>query len=88
MKLKTHTFKLGKYHVDQDRDIEGYCDLPSLHDTLHMTIMSGEDLKALSSSVHEAMHAEGIPKKYLDEDRDAAQHIAKFLWRLGWRRKK
>ena len=85
-KVKTQSFKLGKYYIEEDSDIEGMCDIPDNYHRLRMIIWKGKTLKSLASAIHEAMHAEGIPSKYLDEDRDASVHIAKFLWRLGWRR--
>lgn len=86
MKVNTHTFKLGKYYIEEDRDIEGLCDLPDEYQKLRMLIMSGDDQKALASAIHESMHAEGIPTKYLDDGYDPSVNIARFLYRLGWRR--
>ena len=85
MRIKTHTFKLGKYYIDEDK-CEGFCDLPDSYSRLHMHILKGTDKRSLTSAIHEAMHAEAIPSTLLDGDRDAAENIAKFLWRLGWRR--
>ena len=86
--VKTATFRLGKYHIDQiGEPLEGMCDVPNGHNRLRMMIPDGQDLPSLSTIIHEAMHAEGIPDRYLDgEFADASQRIAKFLWRLGWRR--
>lgn len=85
MTLKTHTFKLGKYYIDEDK-CEGYCDVPSRSNRLYMHILKGRGIRSLVSALHEAMHAEAIPGTLLDGERDSAEHIAKFLWRLGWRR--
>jgi hypothetical protein len=88
-KVKTHSFRLGKYYIDEDRDIEGYCDQPDTYYNLRMVIMGGKDYKALSSALHEALHAEGIPDKYLHKGDGTSdtERIARFLWRLGWRRR-
>ena len=87
-KVKTHKFKLGKYYIDFLDNLEGYCEVPSEVNDLNMLILGDKTIRALVSAIHEAMHAEGIPDKYLDGDRDSAEHIARFLWRLGWRRSK
>jgi len=86
--MKTHTFRLGKYYIDEDR-CEGYCEQPSSDNRLNMIIWKGNDYKALSSALHEALHAEGIPDKYLHKEDGTSdtERIARFLWRLGWRRK-
>lgn len=83
-KLKTHTFALGKYRIDEAH-IDGLCDIPG-DERLGMTIMPGGSLKALQTAIHEASHAEGIPDRFLDADRDFSEHVGRFLWRLGWRR--
>ena len=89
MTIKTHTFRLGKYHIDQDK-VEGLCDIPDKYNTLHMIIRDGNDFKALSSALHEAMHADGIPNRYVHtkEGYSDTERIARFLWRLGYRKTK
>ena len=85
--VRTHTFKLGKYSIQQlDAKLDGFCDLPDASDTLYMMIQAGGNLNALHTAIHEAMHAEGLPKRYLDGERDLTAEVARFLWRLGWRR--
>ena len=88
-KVKTHTFRLGTYEIEEARNIEGYCDIPDGYYKLHMMIMGGNDFKALSSALHEAMHADGIPDKYVHDgiEISGTERIARFLWRLGYRRK-
>ena len=86
--VRTHTFRNGKYYIDQSDPIEGLCDMPNQYQRLHMTILKGEDITALSSTIHEAMHAENISDRYLHGDLDSSDTIARFLWRLGWRRTK
>lgn len=86
-KVKTHKFRLGKYYIDEDA-CEGFCDLPGDASKLRMHILKGRGFRSLVSAIHESMHAEGISKHFLDEDRDSAEAISKFLWRLGWRRNK
>jgi hypothetical protein len=82
--VKTHTFKMGTYEVLQQQ-VDGWCDDPR-EKGLQMCIPDGSELYDLWTTLHEAMHAEDVPKKMLDGDRDASKHIARFLWRLGWRK--
>lgn len=85
--VKTHTFKLGKYHIELlDSKLDGMCDLPDDYENLHMLIQRGNTQNDLHTAIHEAMHAEGLPMKYLDGERDLTKEVARFLWRLGWRR--
>jgi len=84
--IKTHTFRLGKYYIDFLDNLDGYCKVPSEKDTLNMLILKGGRRKALTSAIHESMHTEGVPDRFLDGDRDSAEHIARFLWRLGYRK--
>jgi len=91
MKVKTHTFRLGSYEIEEADRLEGVCDTPfDPKDKLGMIVMSGNNFRALSSALHESMHADGIPDKYV-HDKDGysdTERIARFLWRLGYRRKK
>ena len=90
-KVKTHTFKLGKYHIDICGGVQGLCDVPdrdneAWRDTRkEMTILEGNTLEALEVATHESFHAEDIPEKFTH--RDSPERIAKFLWRLGWRKR-
>lgn len=90
-KVRSHTFKLGKYVIEFTHGIEGVTDMPDGYDDddkYHMIILEGKSFRALHSAIHEAMHAEGIPSKYIhDKDGCATERIARFLWRLGWRKK-
>jgi len=85
--VKTHTFRLGTYHIEQDHGIEGICDVPPWgHKS--MIILDGDDFRAFNCALHEAMHAEGIPDRYIhDGDGNSdTERIARFLWRLGYRK--
>lgn len=85
--MKTHTFKLGKYQIDIDK-CEGFCDIPDDYTTLHMHILKDEGFKGLSSALHEGLHADGIPDKYLHKEDGTSdtERLARFLWRLGYRK--
>ena len=71
MTVRTHTFKLGKYHIEElDRGMDGMCDLPLAHGVkprLTMRILSGGSFRALWTALHESGHAEGLPDRYLGE---------------------
>ena len=88
--IKTHTFKLGRYYITLSGGILGMCDTPDrTHNSWRdmkkeMIILEGVSLQSLDVAVHEAMHAEDIPEKYVHGG--SPDRIAKFLWRLGWRK--
>jgi hypothetical protein len=87
--VRTHTFKLGKYHIHIGGPVMGCCDLPDDGKTvLHMHILDGNTLEALDVAIHEALHAMGIPDRHLHNSDGSSRTvaIARFLWRLGWRR--
>ena len=81
--VKTHTFRLGKYRIEEANGLDGCCDIPG-DDDLGMIILEGNTLKALNTAIHEAMHAEDIPESIVHGG--APDRIARLLWRLGWRR--
>jgi len=83
--VKTQTFKIGKVNIWQGKR-DGWCDDPKRMDVLEMGIPDGCDFKTLWTIVHEAMHAEQIPDKYLDQERDASYYVALLIWRLDWRK--
>ena len=87
--MKTHTFRLGKYYIDQEKSrIDGLCEQPSKSEKLYMIILDGDEFKHLSSALHEGLHAEGIPDKYLHKEDGSSdtERLARFLWRLGYRK--
>lgn len=81
--MKTHTFRLGRYHIEEANGLDGCCDVPG-DDRLDMIVLKGNTLKALNTAIHEAMHAEDVPEFFVHGD--TPDRIARFLWRLGWRR--
>ena len=83
--VKTHSFKLGKYHISEGDGWVGSCDCPDNYSTLRMQVLRGKTAKALACQLHEAMHAEGCPDKFLHrDDGDPCDNIARFLVRMGW----
>ncbi len=84
--IKTHKFKNGQYNIEELHGvIYGLCDVPGDSD-LTMVIPEGNTQRSLKTAVHEALHANGLPARYLDEGHDVAEEVGRFLWRLGWRR--
>ena len=82
--MKTHTFLGGRYHIEYADRIDGVCDVAGVDDDpLEMLILSGSDLRAFHSALHEALHAHGVPDRYI-HDRDGCANtwsMARFLWR-------
>jgi len=90
--MKTHTFKLGKFILDFVDRIDGITDTPDVkgEDNRYICIVESGGYRELSTVLHEAMHADGIPDCYLHkaDDTSDTERIAKFIWRLGYRKKK
>ena len=87
MKVRTQTFRCGRYTIDiLPGPLAGICEKPDKAKALYMLIPNDNTERDLCTIIHEAMHAEGVPDRLLDGDRDSASAIAKLLWRLGWRR--
>ncbi len=102
-KVKTHKFKLGKYKIEFVDKLYGYADAPHTFKdgkpinycwedmSKEMWIIdTGNDYEELDTLVHEALHAEGIPDEFIHdkEGNSDTYRLSKFLWRLGYRRKK
>ena len=90
--IRTHAFKLGKYHINLCGGLDGCADTPdntkwkdSRHD---MYVLDGSDIRSLHCQLHEAMHADGYPDSLLHDKEGFPDtwKLARFLWRLGWRR--
>jgi len=96
MKIRTHTFNGRKYRIELVDRIDGVTDVPGEAKHFEMLILAGNGLKALHSAIHEGMEAireEGTDKDWIHNydsrtDGNAATwDVARFLWRLGYRRK-
>ena len=97
-KVKTHKFRLGRYNILFCEKLYGYTDIPDetkngnpicyrWKDTdKTMEIVEEGGLSELDTTLHEAMHAEGIPDKYIHDG--GSNRLSNFLWRLGYRRHK
>jgi hypothetical protein len=88
--IRTHTFSGKKYQINFADSIEGVCDSPKRDDSKAMTILTGSNLRALNSALHEAMEADGFCDKCLHDSGGftRTENIGRFLWRLGYRLKK
>jgi hypothetical protein len=86
--MKSHTFNGTKYTIWTDAKIDGFADLPKERDnmTLYVDPMI-PGMGHLDTAVHEAIHA-----CFHDATETLVGHagrdIARFLWRLGYRRSK
>ena len=84
--MKSHTFNGTKYAVWIDAKIDGFADLPKERDNMTLYVDPTLDgLAHLDTAVHEAIHASlhTCPESLVGV---AGRDIARFLWRLGYRR--
>ena len=91
MTVRTHTFNGTKYGICEITEIGGLCDLEGQE----LTILRGNNIKALGSALEEGLHALNIPDRFLhkpDKEVEIGQStskvddVARFLWRLGYRK--
>ena len=85
--MKTATFRNKRYTVVMKKETAeamGCCDAPNSPDK-QIVIPKGTRLIDLDTSIHEALHA---CLWDLDEEavEETAEDIARFLWRLGYRK--
>jgi hypothetical protein len=86
--IKTHTFAGQEYRVIYERREGqwGHCDEPGDYDRAVCLDPELDGLRHLEVAIHEALHA--LMWHWLAEAfvTIAARDIARFLWRLGYRR--
>jgi len=82
--MKTHTFCGRKYHIAFDK-LDGSADQESDAKKWLMVFRGLNDKAGLETLIHEALHACDW-KARENEVTDTARDIARFLWRLGFRR--
>ena len=88
--IKTHTFDGVKYKIDVVKSIEGVTDTKEKpKEPLGMDILAGNDFKAFHSAFHESLEASGFCDSCLHflDGTSRTVDAARFLWRLGYRRK-
>jgi len=84
--IRTHTFGGRRYVVEAEHTIQGWCDLPEERDT--HTIYVDPALppsRHIEVCIHEALHAlrEGWTEDQVDS---LSVPLARWLWRMGYRR--
>ena len=91
--VRTHTFNGKKYEIAQYTEIGGICD----EEGAVLSILRGNNIKALGSALEEGLHALNVPDRYLHKSESKVpigkslskvDDLARFLWRLGFRRTK
>jgi hypothetical protein len=93
-KIHSHTFNGKKYQVIETAEIDGIFDGAGKT----ITILCGADnVRTLGSALEEGLHAMNIPDRYLHkperstktgESISKVDDLARFIWRLGYRRTK
>lgn len=85
-KMRTHTFRGYRYHVETDKVITGFAEIPRAAPARVLYVAKNlPPLEHLEVAVHEAMHAEDpeAPERVIER---RGKSISRFLWRLGYRR--
>jgi hypothetical protein len=88
--MKFHTFRGKRYRIKKvrrGRDYLGICDDPKDHYKVLEAPIDGKSCNDLDTIIHESLHAclFDIDDAVIDA---SATSIAKFLWRLSWRKLK
>ena len=85
MAIKTHKFN-GRTHDIDLSQCYGYCDSPKQgKPTLYAPLDAYGEFKTLRVLIHESMHACNWAKREDTVD-VCSRDIARFLWRLGYRK--
>jgi len=82
--VKTHTFCSRKYHISTDR-LDGMAEQEDDGRRWLYVMRPMQTRAGLETTIHEALHACDWRARE-NEVTDIARDIARFLWRLGWRR--
>lgn len=85
--MKTHTFNGRRFVLDTDSRIGGYTESPGMIVVPELYVdASLTGRKHLEIAVHESLHAcfDAATEQQVDR---CGKDIARFLWRLGYRRK-
>ena len=90
--VKTHTFAGVKHRIEMVKEIQGVTDTDEIAEVPEMMILSGNNIKALHSALHEGLEAIRVCDRCIHDydNRDDGQamtmDVARFLWRLGYRK--
>ena len=89
MNVKTATFRGRRYGVVFADKLYGFCDQPEnpgSDDDRQITISTDQtDRQLLDTTIHESLHAL-YPAMSEDDVTTGGTDIARFLWRLGYRK--
>ena len=85
MGVKSHTFRGLRYAVNVEHKIEGWAEIPGREPRSLYVDPTLTELQFLETAIHEAMHAEDpdVPERVIDR---RGRSMARWLWRLGYRR--
>lgn len=87
--IRTHTFNGTTYKIDFTDKIEGVTETPEPSDNPHIILIEGSDFRAFHAAFHEALEASGFCDSCMHdkEGYPRTEDAARFLWRLGYRKK-
>jgi len=83
--IKSHTFRGVRYKVNVEQRIQGWADVPGREPKSIYVDPEMGPKDFLETAIHEGMHAEDPEEKEQVIHRRAAA-IARWLWRLGYRK--
>jgi len=83
--IKTATFNAVKYEIDICGPLDGWCNSPRGSDPVLRICTDLDKQKGLETAIHESLHA-CFWAKSEKKVAQTATDIARFLWRLGYRR--
>ena len=85
IKMRSHTFRGKRFDVTFTEDVDGLCVTQNNRRGEVLLFTERPPKVFLESAIHEAMHAMNWS---ISEDviAERARDLARFLWRLGYRR--
>ena len=83
--VKTATFNGVNYEIDICGPVDGLCSSPHGSDPIVRICVDMENRKGLETVIHEGLHA-CFWAKSEEKIGQTAKDIARFLWRLGYRK--
>ncbi len=87
-KMHSHRFRGTKYRISTDCVVDGYAEVPGPRKPREIYINPDLSPKIfLEKAIHEAMHAEDPKIKSEQVIIRRSKSLARWLWRLGYRRK-
>jgi hypothetical protein len=85
MNVKTHAFNGKKYDIDICGKLDGFASQGGKNETM-MIFCDLDTFTGLETLIHEALHACNWKAKE-PEVLQTGKDIARFLWRVGYRKK-